>query len=395
MTPTFSRLAIVVTALLSVSCASALAPLGEIADDAERARTESLRRSVEMISAPLTNFGRYRALEQRVAELGLAERASSEWIDWFSLQRNLMIEINGRPSNQIVYVVAHYDKIDANPFSTVSVLLNGLLDPLISPLTLSAGAVDNATGVAVTLELAAAIAKESAAQTSPYRFRFLFVGSEEYGLRGSRAHVARLSPEQKEGIELAMVLDSVGLTTTPNCVIDGVSDPGFAERARERAGKLGMALGAGSLPAVATSDFEPFQHSSFGADFLRGLRFNLIGGLLPQRSWFTGSHSAPVLFFSGCELLGARDYAAGLLGLPFGTLHGAGDRADAVDARRLYEQFAIARDVMIEVGQLRDKEELARRELEREIQREIACQSQLWYPTDPPRPATRCPDLPR
>lgn len=344
-----SNAAILVAALLGLCCATQMAPLGEIVDREERERTESLRRSVETIAEPLTNFGRYRALERRVVELGLEERARSEWIDWFSLQRNLLIEIPGE-SARIVYVVAHYDKVDANPLSTLSVLLNGLLDPLISPLTLSHGAVDNATGVAVTLELAAALAREAEQHTLPYRFRFLLVGSEESGLRGSRAHVARLSRAEKDGIELAIVLDSVGLAATPNCIIDRVSDQAVTQRTREIARALDMSLGSGTLPAVASSDFEPFRFTSFGADFFRGVRFNLIGGFLPQRSWFTGRLAAPTLFFCGCDLLTGRDYAASLLGLPFGNLHGAGDRADAVDSRRLYEQFAIARGLLDELG---------------------------------------------
>ena len=341
--------AALLAALLGLGCARAMPPLPEIADERERARTGSLRRSVDALSTRLTNLGRYRALELRAAELGLASRARSEWIDWFSVQRNLWIEVPGS-SGRIVYVVAHYDKVDATPLATLSVFLNGALDPLISPLTLSAGAVDNATGVAVALELAAELAQRSATRPAQHTLRFLFVGSEESGLRGSRAHVARLSRADKDAIELALVLDSVGLVATPNCIMDGVSQPGYAERAKALARELGMPLGSRRPDVFSTSDFEPFRSTSFGTDFLRGVQFNLIGGLLPQRSWFTGPHSAPVLFFCGCELLGPGDLAASLFMLPLGSLHGALDRPDRVDLRRLYEQFAIGVELLSQIG---------------------------------------------
>lgn len=371
-----STTAAILAALVSLCCATRMPPTAETATGSERVRTDSLRRSVEKIAERRTNLGRYRALELRVAELGLAERARSEWIDWFSLQRNLMIEIPGR-SGRIVYVVAHYDKVDASPLSGFSVMLNGLLDPLISPLTLSAGAEDNATGVAVVLELAAEIAEKVATRESRYTFRFLFVGSEEMGLRGSRAHVARLSREEKDAIELAVVLDSVGLAATPNCIIEKVSHPEYTAQAKALAAELGMSLASGRLPPIASSDFAPFQRTSFGLDFVRGLKFNAIGGLLPQRSWFTGSHSAPVLFFCGCELLGASDYVAALATLPVGRIHGPRDRASGVDPRRLYEQYAIGSRFLTEIGELT---------LDDEIAREIERQSPFLYPTNPPRP---------
>jgi hypothetical protein len=327
---------------LALGCAGGVRPLEGTIGDAERARVESLTRSVEAIAAARTNFGRYAAIERRVAELGLADRVRSEWIDWFSLQRNLWIDLPGRSSRRI-YVVAHYDKVDVNPFSVASVLLNGLLDPLVSPLTLSAGAVDNATGVAVALELAAGLARRGELEDS---YRILLVGAEEMGLRGSRAHVARLSDQDKEAIRFAIVIDSVGLVETPNCVYDDVSDPGYVKLSQEAARKLGADLGTARVPAAASSDFEPFQKTSFGSDFLRGLRFNLIGGLLPQRSWFTGSHRAPVLFFAGCELLSVSDLVTSQLMLPLGSLHGAFDQADQVDARRLHEQLGIVEGVI-------------------------------------------------
>jgi hypothetical protein len=209
---------------------------------------------------------------------------------------------------------------------------------VIAPLYSSAGATDNGTGVAIALELGRALAQR--AEENQYTYRILLVGSEESGLRGSRAHVARLPQSEKDAIALALVVDTAGVDYAQNCVMD-VSDPAYVQRAREAASALGYPLSVASLPAGASSDFEPFQSTSFGQDFLRGLKFNLVGGLLPQRSWFTGPHEAPVLFFSACELLDAGDILSGLVLLPLGRLHGPRDHVTAVDTARLYQQYAI------------------------------------------------------
>jgi hypothetical protein len=320
---------------LVLGCAGAL-PRPRLADPEANARAASLATSVEAVAAGFTNHGRLAAVKRRAAELGLAEHTRAEWIDWWSFQQNVRIEIPGR-TPELIYVVAHYDKVDLQPLTAVSVLLNGLLDPLLSPLATSAGAVDNASGVAVALELAAALAR----QPNRFSYRVLLVGSEESGLRGSRAHVARLPRAEKDAIALAIVVDVSGLADRPNCVID-VSDPAHATRAHEAAARLGLPLGRDALPTGASSDFAPFQRTSFLHDFGRGLLFNLPGGLLPQRSWFTGSHEAPVLFFSACDLVGAADLLGGLLLLPLGRIHGPRDRLSEIDPTRLWEQYAIA-----------------------------------------------------
>jgi hypothetical protein len=316
-----------------------------LTDPQARSDMDSLLLSVEQISRGFTNLGRLGAVRERTRQLGLADRTRSEWIDWFSLQQNVMVELPGT-SAKTIYVVAHYDKVDINPLSVASVLLNGLLDPLIAPLYFSSGAVDNATGVAVTLELAAALAR----QPHEHTYRFLLVGSEESGLRGSRAHVAKLSAQEKEAIELAVVIDTTGLRAAPNCVMD-VSDPDYTNRALKAAKSLEMPLGLGALPSGASSDFEPFARTSFGLDVLRGFKFNLLGGLLPQRSWFTGPHEAPVLFFSVCELLDPADYVGSTLMVPIGRLHGPRDRTSQVDAGKLLEQYRIALRMLLDLEQ--------------------------------------------
>jgi hypothetical protein len=302
---------------------------------ARTATTQSLSRSVRQVAAGFTNLGRFAEVRRRAEQLELGSLARSEWIDWFSVQRNLMIELPGR-SPQLIYVVAHYDKVDGTLLEAFNRLLNGLFDPLLSPFYLSSGAIDNATGVSVALEVANALRS----RPHQYTYRILLVGSEESGLRGSRAHVARLPQAEKDAIALAIVIDTTGVSYAGNCLID-VGEQKYVQYARRAATSLGFELGVEPAPFGASSDFEPFQSTSFAIDFGRGLKFNQIGGLLPQRSWFTGPHEAPVLFLSSCELLEEADYLGGLIGLPIGRLHGPRDRLARVDEGRLYEAYAI------------------------------------------------------
>ena len=67
------------------------------------------------------------------------------------------------------------------------------------------GAGDNASGVGVMLEVAAAIR----GVLTPYTVRFLAFGAEEQGLRGSRHYVAGLTPDEIGNIAAMINLDSL------------------------------------------------------------------------------------------------------------------------------------------------------------------------------------------
>jgi hypothetical protein len=325
---------------LLAGCAAHFAPVPEDLGPHPDApgRAESLLTSVAAVVGGGGNLGRFGAVRERARELGLDAGARVEWIDWFSLQRNLVLELPGA-SPRTIYLIAHYDKADSNPFKLVSLLLNGLLDEPFGFTFTSQGAIDNATGVAVVLETAASLF----GSRPHYTYRFLLVGSEESGLRGSRAFVARLSRVEKAAIELAINVDSVGMDSRSNCVTSEASDATARAQALEVAAELGFDLGSGSLPSGAASDFAPFESTSFPTDLSRGIFFNLVGGLLPQRSWFTGSSEARVVNFSACDLIDYSDLIGSTVMLPIGRLHGFRDRASRVDPRRLYEQYAIVR----------------------------------------------------
>lgn len=315
------------------------------------ARAKSLRDTVEAVVNGGGNPGRRAAALLRIQELGLAEEAHTEWIDWFSFQKNVLIEIPGQ-EDEIVYVVAHLDKTDGNPLKLASVLVNGILDEAIAWSYFSSGAIDNATGVAVAIELGAAIRKAKLRRT----YRILLAGSEESGLRGSRAHAARLTDEEWKRIRLVINLDCVGLSFSPNAVLSDVSDQELAGRALKTAERLKLPLNEGKMPSGAGSDYWSFAGTGFFRDFLFGLSANLVGGLLPQRSWFAGRHSAKVLAFSVDPLEG-DDFVSILLSIPqlffipTDQLHGPRDRTSLVDPIRLYEQYLIVIELLKDLEQ--------------------------------------------
>lgn len=302
---------------------------------------ESLQTTVANLANGGGNLGRLRALKRRIEAKGLEPYLTKQHIDWYSLQQNLIVEIPGK-SPEIIYFVAHYDKTDANPLAFISLMLNGALDTLISPTFFSDGALDNATGISVVLELA----QKRSLTDNYYTYRFLFVGSEETGLRGSRVHVARLPSKEKAAIELAVNIDTVGVVGTQNCLTEGVSDPHRSYQAKTSAKKLNFQLNTDPYPTSSTSDYLPFQEMSFATDFSYGLQLNFVGGILPQRSWFSDSVSVPVLNFSSCGVMkNSSDFFTNFL-LPFGELHGYRDSTDLVDIEKLYELYMIANNML-------------------------------------------------
>ena len=327
-------------------------------DPGAREHAESLRESVQAIAGGWGNFSRRSAALERIEAFGLEEATTTEWIDWFSFQTNVLIEIKGTsPKPRIVYLVAHYDKADVNPFKLASILVNGLIDELVGWTFLSEGAIDNASGVAVVLELAKAL-KESPSGTT---YRILLVGAEESGLRGSRAHVAGIPDDIWDQVRLAVNFDCVGVDLGPNAVVtsesNSVESNFWASKVEETAERLKMPLWVGPFRRDSDSDHEPFAATSFGRDLLRGLKFSFPSpfALLPQRSWFTESRRVPTILFSTqsfVDLGQGTDLLWGLLCLPLMRIHGPRDSAARIDPQRLYEVFRIAFEALKEFDAL-------------------------------------------
>ena len=93
-----------------------------------------------------------------------------------------VVAVKKGSSTQEIIVGAHYDSTDAGP-----------------------AADDNASGVAVMLEVAKLVQNE----TVPYTIRFIAFGADESGLLGSYAYLNQMSQEEFENIIAMVDLDSL------------------------------------------------------------------------------------------------------------------------------------------------------------------------------------------
>jgi hypothetical protein len=297
---------------------------------------KSLNFTVEQIVNAGGNIKRGKSIINRIKDFELSNYTSLENIDWLSSQKNILINLEGT-SSKIVYLVAHYDKVDTNPLVLISTLLNGVLDPLLSWSYSSDGALDNATGVAISLQLAKTISGEN----FKHSYRILLVGSEESGLRGSRSHVAKLSDSTFNNILYTINTDVIGVKNKKNCISTNVSNSKLSSLSFQVAKDLGIELGNGKMPSLACSDDAPFKKTSFIKDLGRSLQFNFVGALLPQRSYFTKKKQSEVINFSSCELIDIGNYIGGTLLIPVGSIHGFRDNIKLVDEIKLYEQYLL------------------------------------------------------
>ncbi len=299
--------------------------------------TRSLEESVMLLAWGSTNVDRQRRVEQRARELGL--EASAEPIDIYTRQDNIVVDLPGR-RDDLIYLVAHYDKTDSNLPELVNVLLNGSLNRVTGLTVMSEGAIDNATGVATVLELGRWLARQPNREHS---YRLLLTGAEEVGRRGSRAHVARVGPEDRERILLAINVDAVAVRGSEDCAIAGRGAEQVADWLMDAAGDAGWPMGEGKIPAFATSDHESFRKSGPGLDVVTSIGFNLVGGLLPQRSWFTTRHRAPVVMVSTCDFELGLGELGSMFALPTGSMHGPRDNLTQVDPVQLHHSYRALR----------------------------------------------------
>jgi Zn-dependent M28 family amino/carboxypeptidase len=93
-----------------------------------------------------------------------------------------IVAVKTGTSSQEIIVGAHYDSTDAGP-----------------------GADDNASGVAVMLE----VAKLVQGTTTPYTIRFIAFGAEESGLMGSNAYLNEMSQDDFQNVIVMIDLDSL------------------------------------------------------------------------------------------------------------------------------------------------------------------------------------------
>ena len=111
------------------------------------------------------------------------EASGSGWGDPDSLQRNVIAETRTGDKGNVVVIGAHLDSVEEGP-----------------------GIVDNGSGVASLLEIAAQLGADPAVQNT---VRFAFFGAEENGAEGSTAYVEDLSAEDRSKLKLYLNVDMV------------------------------------------------------------------------------------------------------------------------------------------------------------------------------------------
>lgn len=133
------------------------------------------------------------------------------------------------------------------------------------------GADDNASGVAVVLELARAMAKVDQANR-PFDVIVMAFGAEEMGLLGSKHYVESLGAEAPAGIVAMLNFDMVGRLGDQGLQVAGVGTSSVWPE---------MVAGASGTLKVTTTDdgYGPSDHSSF---YEAGI---------PVLHFFTGSHA--------------------------------------------------------------------------------------------------------
>ena len=110
-----------------------------------------------------------------------------------TLGQNIIVEIPGQSKETAIIIGVHYDSVKMGP-----------------------GINDNASGVALTLELMNELVKQK--QKPKHTIYLAFWDSEEVGIAGSQDYVKKLSAEQLKGIQAYINVDMVG-TKNPEILI--------------------------------------------------------------------------------------------------------------------------------------------------------------------------------
>jgi membrane-associated protease RseP (regulator of RpoE activity) len=192
-------------------------------------------------------------------------------------------------ANEAVIVSAHYDHLGrSGPGVRVGEV--GQVHP---------GADDNASGVAVLLELARTLA---AAGAPPRTIVFAAFSAEESGLQGSKHYVANPVPVPLAGIRSVLNLDTVGR------------------------------LGNGEVSALATGTASEWQHVFRGITFSTGI---------PTRSIPGASQSSDQQSFIDRGIPGVQLFTGAHL-----DYHRPTDTADKVDVAGLVKVATVAREAI-------------------------------------------------
>jgi alkaline phosphatase isozyme conversion protein len=150
------------------------------------------------------------------------------------------------------------------------------------------GADDNASGVAVLLELAMRVQ----AVKTPYSVRFIAFGAEEYGMEGSYYYAVHLSPEELKNIVGMINLDSViagdKMYIYSNVEIDGTMEEKLVDEDTPGIDFIGMTLEqldmGGEYPCEC-SDYQPFSEAGIPFVYIEATNWEM-----GDRDGYTQTH---------------------------------------------------------------------------------------------------------
>lgn len=141
------------------------------------------------------------------------------------------------PDGKNVIVGAHYDGVD------------------------TPAANDNASGVAVVLEMAKVISEQKVAL--PYDVEFVLFGSEEIGLIGSNYYVEKMTRDEKDSVVAMLNFDMVGVGDVFDIgYAEGFPAPNLIKMARETLKEMGHTP---SMTPTSRSDHGPFAQAGIDA----------------------------------------------------------------------------------------------------------------------------------
>lgn len=165
----------------------------ELCKSPRKYNTDGERRTIDFLVDKMTNYGYIiKTQEFNVYKKTAEDLYCTTWEyfhkqqndqDYLGKSKNVIASINNSNMKKTLYITAHYD---------TSSKTNGIMD--------------NASGVAVAMEIARQLYNKSL----PVNIEFVFFGAEEAGLQGSAYFVSQLTQEEKNNTLGCINIDVVG-----------------------------------------------------------------------------------------------------------------------------------------------------------------------------------------
>jgi isoaspartyl peptidase/L-asparaginase-like protein (Ntn-hydrolase superfamily) len=182
-------------------------------------------------AAALSRNGARQLADLRSKQPGIKVRLVLTPLDLGDIpSQNVVAEIRGRDTNKIVILAAHYDCWD-----------------------ITQGALDDGAGVAILVAMMKQIHDLPPSQRPKYTIRVIFFGSEEMGLLGGKAYIARHRTELKEKVVMITEPDDgQGPIYCFRTHVQDQFDPGVKKIA-EALGRLGIPDGESDAEGTSES----------------------------------------------------------------------------------------------------------------------------------------------